>query len=63
MNIDSFITEKEYQDLLYWIDGQFDLQVKPKSDAGKKLKIALSLVKQYEDINHVIPTEDSNINF
>lgn len=42
-------TEKQYEDLLEWIDLQFDLNLSPESKEGQQLQIALLLVKQYED--------------
>jgi HTH-type transcriptional regulator/antitoxin HigA len=45
-------TEKEYEDLLEWIDTQFDLNIDPESREGGNLQIALLLIKQYEDLHY-----------
>ncbi len=51
-------TEKEYQDLLEWVDIQFDLNIAPESKEGGHLQIALLLIKQYEDLHYAIPSPD-----
>lgn len=51
-------TEKQYQDLLDWIDNQFDLLPSPESKLGQQLQIALLLIKQYEDEHYQIPSPD-----
>ena len=55
MNLFTIKNENEYQDLLEWIDMQFDLKVIPESEEGKKLQVALLLIKQYENENYLIP--------
>jgi HTH-type transcriptional regulator/antitoxin HigA len=47
-------TEKEYQDLLEWVDHQFDLNIAPESKEGKNLQRALLIIKQYEDLHYSI---------
>lgn len=56
MDLQIIKTEKQYEDLLEWVDKQFDLGVAPESKAGEKLQIALLLIQQYEDLNYAIPT-------
>lgn len=55
MNILVINTEKEYEHLLDWIDDQFEKKVNQNTSDGKKLKEALLLVKEYEDIHFQIP--------
>lgn len=55
MNILVINTEKEYEHLLDWIDDQFEKKVDQNTSDGKKLKEALLLVKEYEDIHFQIP--------
>ncbi len=55
MNLHILKTDEEYQQLLDWIDTQFDLEVAPQSKTGEDLQVALLLVKQYEDIHFPIP--------
>lgn len=55
MNLHIIKNDKEYQDILKWIDIQFELQVIPESEEGKNLQNALLLIKQYEDKNYAIP--------
>ena len=58
MDLQIIKSEKEYQELLEWVDGQFDLGVAPESREGGQLQIALLLIKQYEDIHYSIPYPD-----
>ena len=58
MDLQIIKTEKQYEDLLEWVDKQFDLGVEPESKAGEKLQIALLLIQQFEDLNYAIPTPD-----
>ncbi len=51
-------TNKQYKELLSWIDEQFDKKVKRNTAAGDKLEIALLLIKKYEDDNFTIPMPD-----
>ena len=59
MNLLIIKNENEYQDLLNWVDIQFDLQVTSESEAGKKLQVALLLIEQYENENYAIPISDN----
>ena len=58
MDLQIIKTEKEYEDLLGWVDSQFDLNIAPESKEGGYLQIALLLIKQYEDLHYVIPFPD-----
>lgn len=58
MDLQIIKNDKEHQNLLEWIDSQFDLEVAPESKAGQKLQIALLLIKQYEDMHYPIPYPD-----
>lgn len=51
-------TDEEYQELLDWVDTQFDLNISADSKACEDLQVALLLIKQYEDINFPIPKPD-----
>ena len=55
MELNVLKTEKEYQDLLDWVDEQFDKKIQPDTPEGKKLELALVLIKHYEDENFPIP--------
>jgi len=59
MNLLIIKNEIEYQDLLNWVDIQFDLQVTPESEASKKLQLALRLIEKYENENYAIPISDN----
>jgi HTH-type transcriptional regulator/antitoxin HigA len=50
--------EKEYEEMLEWIDNQFDNKPPLDSREGNDLQIALLLIKAYEDIHHNIPSPD-----
>ncbi|TDG37051.1 transcriptional regulator [Pedobacter changchengzhani] len=54
MDLQIIKTEKEYKKLFNCIDIQFDLAVHPESKKGEKLQVALSLIKQFEDLNYAI---------
>jgi len=58
MELNIIKSEKQYQEFLDWIDEMFDKKVSPDSEIGKKLEVALLLVKEYEDKNYVIPHPD-----
>jgi HTH-type transcriptional regulator/antitoxin HigA len=59
MQLKTIHTRKEYQAYLDWVDEMFDKKVKPNSPEGEKLKIALLLIKQYEDGHYPIPYPDA----
>ncbi|MEO6979374.1 MAG: hypothetical protein ABI113_13375, partial [Mucilaginibacter sp.] len=56
MDLQIIKNDKEHQNLLEWIDSQFDLEVAPESKAGQKLQIALLLIK------HLWGTINTDIN-
>lgn len=58
MELSIIKSEVQYQEYLDWVDRQFDRDVRPDSAAGRKLEVALLLIKQYEDIHHPIPYPD-----
>lgn len=51
-------TEQQYDELLHWLDEQFDQQVAPESPAGEQVQIALLLIKAYEDEHYTVPVPD-----
>lgn len=51
-------TEQQYDDLLHWLDEQFDQQVPPDSPLGEQVQLALLIVKAYEDAHHPIAPPD-----
>jgi len=55
MSLQIINTEKEYENLLEWIDTQFDLNIDPESKEGEQLQAALLQIKQYEDSHYPIP--------
>ena len=50
--------KKQYEQVLDWVDVQFDKKVKADTPQGEKLQVALLLIKQYEDANYPIPLPD-----
>lgn len=50
--------EQQYDELLQWLDEQFDLRVPPDSPAGEQVQMALLLVKAYEDAHYPVPAPD-----
>ena len=51
-------TEQQYDEVLTWLDAQFDRQTPPNSPEGEDVQIALLLVKAYEDAHYPIPAPD-----
>ncbi len=51
-------TEEQYDELLQWLDEQFDRKVPPDSPLGEKVQMALLLVRAYEDEHYPIPAPD-----
>lgn len=59
MELKPIKSNKQYKAYLEWVDTLFDKKVKPSSPEGKKLQVALLLIKQYEDEHFPIPTPDT----
>jgi HTH-type transcriptional regulator / antitoxin HigA len=51
-------TEKDYQEMLDWVNIQLDIDPELDSELGEKLQISLLLIKSYEDNHFVIPCPD-----
>ena len=51
-------TEQQYDEMLDWVDAQFDRKVLPDSPAGETLQMALLLIRAYEDEHYPIPSPD-----
>lgn len=58
MKLKPIKTKKEYEAYLDWVDKLFNKKVKPNSNEGEQLQVALLLIKQYEDEHYPIPTPD-----
>jgi HTH-type transcriptional regulator / antitoxin HigA len=58
MELKVITTRKEYNIYLKWVDKMFEKKVQPDSKEGEKLKVALLLIKQYEDEHYPIPKPD-----
>jgi len=58
MNLHILKKDEEYQELLHWVDAQFDMNVSLDSKAGEDSQVALLLIKQYEDAHFPIPKPD-----
>lgn len=58
MELSVIKSEEEYQNLLNWVDEQFDKKIHPNTPEGKKLEVALVLIKNYEDQFYPIPLPD-----
>ncbi len=59
MKLKPIKTKKEYEAYLDWVDSLFDKKLKPNSQQGEQLQIALLLIKQYEDKYYPIPVPDA----
>ncbi len=58
MELSVIKTEQDYETFLNWVDEQFDRKVQANTAEGKKLEVALILIKNYEDENYPIPLPD-----
>ena len=58
MKLKPIKTEAEYDDMMAWVDEQFNRKLRPDSPEGETLQVALLLVKAYEDEHYVIPAPD-----
>ncbi|CCG98704.1 transcriptional regulator, XRE family [Fibrella aestuarina BUZ 2] len=58
MTLKTLKTEQEYDELMAWIDQQFDNKVRPDSPEGEALQVSLLLVKAYEDEHYPILPPD-----
>ncbi|WP_020594992.1 helix-turn-helix domain-containing protein [Spirosoma panaciterrae] len=58
MKLKPIKTENEYDDMLDWVDKQFDKKIPANSPEGDLLQIALLLIKAYEDEHYTIPAPD-----
>lgn len=58
MELEVIKSDVQYEKILDWVDEQFDKKVSPNSPEGRKLEIALVLIKSYEDQNFPIPHPD-----
>jgi HTH-type transcriptional regulator/antitoxin HigA len=58
MELSVIKSEEQYEQFLDWVDEMFDRKVSPDSPEGKKLEVALLLIKQYEDVHFSIPMPD-----
>ena len=50
--------EQQYDEMMEWIDGEFDKNIPPDSPDGETVQIALLLIKAYEDEHYAIPAPD-----
>ena len=58
MKLKTIKTEEQYDDMMEWIDEQFDRNMLPDSPEGEDLQVTLLLIKAYEDDHHPIPAPD-----
>ncbi|MFD2571598.1 type II toxin-antitoxin system HigA family antitoxin [Spirosoma soli] len=58
MRLKPIKTEQEYDEMMVWIDEQFDRKIPPDSPDGETLQVALLLIKAYEDDHYPIPSPD-----
>lgn len=55
MKLSVIKSETQYEQYLDWVDEEFDKKVAPETPDGKKLEVALLLIKKFEDEHHFIP--------
>lgn len=55
MQLTKIKTEKQYQQYLTWVDKMFNKKITPNKEEGKKVKLALEFIKEYEDLFYPIP--------
>ena len=51
-------TAHQYEELMAWLDEQFDRSITPDSAAGEQVQVALLLIKAYEDEHYPVPLPD-----
>ena len=51
-------TEQQYDELLHWLDEQFDQQVPLDSPLGEQVQVALLVVRAYEDEHYPVLLPD-----
>jgi HTH-type transcriptional regulator / antitoxin HigA len=55
MQLTKIESENQYQQYLDWVDKMFNEKVMSDSEEGNKVKLALELIKEYEDVCYPIP--------
>lgn len=58
MTLKPIKTDHAYEEMLAWVDAQFDHLPDVNSTEGEQLQVALLLIKAYEDMHYTIPTPD-----
>jgi HTH-type transcriptional regulator/antitoxin HigA len=58
MELSVIKNKTQYEAYLKWVDEMFDKNILPNSTNGKKIEVALLLIKQYEDTHFSIPYPD-----
>ncbi|SFT90580.1 HTH-type transcriptional regulator / antitoxin HigA [Algoriphagus locisalis] len=58
MELSVIKSDEQYSQYLDWVEEQLDLKISKESPEGKKLEVALLIIKEYEDQNFQIPTPD-----
>jgi HTH-type transcriptional regulator/antitoxin HigA len=58
MELSVIKNKTQYEAYLKWVDEMFDKKILPNSTNGKKIEVALLLIKQYEDTHFSIPYPD-----
>ncbi len=58
MKLKPIKTEQEYDEMMAWVDEQFDRKVRPDTPEGELLQVALLVIKAYEDEHYTIPAPD-----
>lgn len=58
MELNVIKSDEQYELYLDWVNEMFDEGVEPNSVEGKKVEVALVLIKDYEDKNFPIPLPD-----
>lgn len=58
MELKPIKNDAEYEQMMEWIDEQFDSKPALNTPEGDRLQIALLLVKAYEDVHFQIPVPD-----
>ncbi len=58
MELSLIKNKAQYEAYLKWVDEMFDKKTSLKSANGKKIEVALLLIKQYEDEHFSIPYPD-----
>ncbi len=55
MRLKSIKSNREYTEMVFWVAGLMSKNARLNSPTGQKIRIALKLIKQFEDLRFIVP--------